>query len=485
MTEINHQSISQYIRETEKSSFSSVYLIFGEDFLYQQVVHHIVNALIPNASKQRHGHEIIRHQETGQIVDIIERLNTYAFFKEKKIIELRDSSVFITQKNQDKLIQKIKKAYDNSDFDQATRYYLELLGRLHLEPSEINEQNLTEVLNIDPVEFPDRAWLTAISEEAQKKVMSAIHGSDESELLKTAIEKGFPQNNHLIITTDIVDKRTGLYQTIKKAGVVIDCSVAKGSRKAEKDEQRQVIAQYMNRKLKRHQKEIAPDAFDVMYDKIGFDMRNFSRNLEKLISYVGDRKSIHTHDVEAIFNQVRQDPIYELTGAISEKNIQKSTHYLSSLQSSGYHPLQILMAITNQIRKLITIKEFLNSRWGAGWHRGMRFDQFQKDVLPLIKKYDDELISYVESQNYVFWEKTGADAAVDKKNYSSDLFLTKKSSHPYSLYLLITKSEIFQENHLLRSVEILSLADAALKTTGQRPKSILENMIIQICVQSD
>ena len=47
-----------------------------------------------------------------------------------------------------------------------------------------------------------------------------------------AIAKGFPDGHHLIITTSLVDRRRRLFQALKENGMVIDCSVPGGERKA-------------------------------------------------------------------------------------------------------------------------------------------------------------------------------------------------------------------------------------------------------------
>jgi len=44
--------------------------------------------------------------------------------------------------------------------------------------------------------------------------------------LEKAIEHGFPKGHHLIITTDLIDRRRSLYKIISEKGVVIDCAVA-------------------------------------------------------------------------------------------------------------------------------------------------------------------------------------------------------------------------------------------------------------------
>ncbi|MCU0598093.1 MAG: hypothetical protein MUE70_02405 [Desulfobacterales bacterium] len=481
MPELHHQSLHQYLKETDQTSFAPVCLVYGESFLYEQAVKQIVDAIIPDVSKQRQGHEIIRHQEPSQIIDAIERLNTYAFFNQKKIIELRDSNIFVSARNQGKLLGKIKKAYDSSDMILAIRYYLELLARLNIDSDDISEENINSILDIDANEFPDIKWLTAISDEAKKNSRTPLQTNDESDILEKALVAGFPKNNHLIISTDTVDKRAGLYQSIKNIGIIIDCTVSKGSRKADKDLQRKTLLDYLNRELKKHRKEMDPDAFELFYEKIGFDIRNFAGCLEKIIQYAGDRTAIHARDVEAVSHQVRQDPIYELTGAILEKNIAKSLYCLSSLLNAGYHPLQILTAIVNQMRRVLMIIGFLRSPSGQTWHKGIRFEKFQSDVVPLIRKYDDALLCRLKENELAYLDKSENESASSKKSVSSDLLILKKDQHPYSVYASFLKAERMEEVGILRALTNLSKADMAMKTTGQRPKSILEELIIKIC----
>jgi DNA polymerase III subunit delta len=481
MPEIQYQSLPQYLKETGNASFAPIYLIYGEDFLYEQAVNQIVNVIIPDHSKQRHGYEIIRQQESSQIIDVTEKINTYAFFNHKKIIELRDSNIFVGAKNQGKLIGKIKKAYDNSDIIRATRYYLELLERLKVDIDDICDENILNLLGIESNEFPDIKWLLTVNEETKQNTLTRTNSADDIGLLEQALVNGFPKNNHLIISTDTIDKRSSLFQAIKKYGVIIDCSVSRGSRKADKDIQRQTLANYMNRELKKYHKQIDPEAFDIFYERIGFDIRNFAGCLEKTIQYVGDRTIIDKEDVEAVLHRGRLDPIYEITGAIMEKNLGKSINFLSSLLDSGYHPLQILTAITNQVRRVLLIKEFMASPYGNLWRKGIRFDQFQNEVTPAIRRFDDALLNHLDEQKHAFWEKAEIQNQTSKKNVSSDLFLLKKDQHPYAVYVLFLKADLFDHTELLSDLMNLSQADAAMKTSGQRPKSILEELIISIC----
>ncbi|MBW2326869.1 MAG: hypothetical protein JRF45_10365, partial [Deltaproteobacteria bacterium] len=169
---------------------------------------------------------------------------------------------------------------------------------------------------------------------------------DNAALLQKAVEKGFPKGNHLIITSDMVDKRRKLYKIILKNGVVINCSVPKGARRADQLAQEAALVEQMETLLHGSGKTMDRRTFRAMYELTGFDLRIFSENLNTLISYVGDRKKIAQDDVKNVLKRTKKDPIYEFTNAISDRNVEKSLFFLMSLLSDNLHPLQILAAIT-------------------------------------------------------------------------------------------------------------------------------------------
>ena len=61
--------------------------------------------------------------------------------------------------------------------------------------------------------------------------------------LGSLIEKGFPENHFLILTASTIDRRKKFFKTIDAKGLIIDCSVAKGARKADIKEQNEVLRQ--------------------------------------------------------------------------------------------------------------------------------------------------------------------------------------------------------------------------------------------------
>jgi DNA polymerase-3 subunit delta len=113
--------------------------------------------------------------------------------------------------------------------------------------------------------------------------------------------------------------------------------VPKGDRRADKIEQEAVLSERMEVLLNRCKKTMDKEAYRTMYEMTGFDIGTFCDNLEKLISYVGDRKRITAEDVVFVLKRTKKDPIYELTNAIADRDIDKSLFFLNSLlmENSG------------------------------------------------------------------------------------------------------------------------------------------------------
>ena len=108
-----------------------------------------------------------------------------------------------------------------------------------------DEKSGTLIINIDNVK------------ETGGIIWIGIYDSEDTYMIKEkAIVKGFPKQNHLIVTTENIDKRRSLYKTIKKYGVILDCSVPKGDRWADKQAQDAVLKTSMDEFLRQHQKNI-------------------------------------------------------------------------------------------------------------------------------------------------------------------------------------------------------------------------------------
>jgi DNA polymerase-3 subunit delta len=318
--------------------------------------------------------------------------------------------------------------------------------------------------------------------------------ADSESALCRALEKGFPPGNHLLITTDTIDKRKKLFKMIRELGVVVDCSVPTGDRKSDKKIQEAVLLETMNAVLAENEKSVDRDAFAALREMTGFNIRAFTGNVEKLVNFVGERPQITRADIVAALQRTKKDPVYALTGAVAARNLEDALFYLSTLMSEGLdamRPEQILVAILNQIRKLLRVKEFTASQYGKVWFSGCPFNQFTAAVMPVVQQFDAELLDRKR-----LWQDqlSGADhdqnlsppkkGGKKKKQPATDLSIVKNPNNPYPVYQLFLSVENYTKQELLQAFELLSKADLRIKTSGDNRRLILEEVVFNICGQA-
>ncbi|MFC1798747.1 DNA polymerase III subunit delta [Thermodesulfobacteriota bacterium] len=482
MPEIKYNQLKEYLDkitdDPESNPFAPVYLIFGEELLCKNVFKDLLDVLLPAAERSLHYEPIAGDQE--HIADTIEKINTYSLQPGKRVVAVIDSRIFYSPKDTRPIVEKAKAAFDRKDISKAAKHTLDLLGLSNLVYDEIDMDDLAKSLSLDTEGMEDFSWLIRVIEHCRDNHLSIPDRRDRADLLKQAIEKGFPRGNHLLVTTDVADKRRNLFKTIKNIGLVINCAVPKGDRRADRTVQDAVLAEQMNEILSRSKKKMAGDAYRSLIEMTGFDLRTFTNNLEKLISYLGERETITVSDVAAVLQRTKKDPIYELTNSIAERNVKAALFFLKSLLDDNVHPLQILAAISNQIRRLLIVKDFILSDHGKVWQQGLSFDQFKNHVMPAVQAYDRTVVGLFEG-----WRLEDSNGNGNKKErrkkIKTGLLLAKNPGNPYPVYLALQKSETYDKDELLNAIYHLNDADLRLKSSPQDPRLVLERVIFSIC----
>jgi len=487
MPTISYKDLPKYLNELGGAPFAPVYLIFGEEMLVKNAFDALLDAMVP-ASKRSTNYEPLDGANEN-IHAVIAQVNTYSLMPGKKVIALRDSKIFYAGQDREQLLENAQKACQNDEIKKAAGHLLRLMGLLNLTWEDLGRSTRKRSLGQSEAAPEDETWLDELIVYCRKNNLSVPSAGDDGRILQLAVEKGFPANNHLIITTDMADKRRTLFKTLSSKGMVIDCSVPKGDRRADRIEQEAVLVDTMNALLAEQGKSMGRPAYQALYEMTGFDLRTFSSNLEKLISFVGDRSEITIADVESALQRTKIDPIYEFTNAVAERQAEAALLLLDSVQSSGVHPLQIFTALINQIRKLLLVKDFVESPSGGVWQAACPYDYFQKRVMPAIAEYDRQLLEHLEERQAALEKESELPASGSpqkktgkkKTKVGTDLLIAKNPNNPYPIYLLLKKSGRFKKEELIKAFETLHTADKQLKSGGQNAKLVLENVILSIC----
>jgi len=485
MAEISYQNLASFLKDRDQGDglgIGAVCLIHGEDLFVRTAFDEILRCILPAGRDSLNFDPL--DGGAADIGDVVARMNTYSLLGGPKVVALRDARLFHAQEDAGRILDQARKAHAESDLPRAARHFLAALAQLHLTLEDMQPANRPADLPGRSQPGDDEAWIDRILEHCTAGQLAVPASSGATGLLEEAIEKGFPRQHHLIITTDIVDRRRSLFARIRDHGLVVDCSVPKGERKADKEAQEAVLSEHMKSLLSRRGKTMSRAAFLALCETTGFDPGVFSNNLEILVDYVGGRREIAAEDVAAVLTRTKKDPLFELTNAVADRDWEKSLFFLKSLLAGDIHGLQALAAIANQVRKLLVARDFLEGPRGRAWRSGCSYAEFQRSVMPEVVQHDRELLARIEG-----WEAQLADEPSEgkkkkKSRPTSDLILAKNPANAFPVYQVLKKSERFARRDLLQALEALNEADHKLKSSTLNARLVLERAILQICTSA-
>jgi DNA polymerase-3 subunit delta len=469
MAEIAFSAVDDFLQRLAAPGLAeapAVFLIHGEEMLTKQVLEKLLERLLAGTSRAM-AYEALEGLNTN-VPEALARLNTYALLAGPRVVAFTDARVFYGRQDQARLREKVRKTAREGKFPKAAQVLMDLLGLMGHDRMDVQAPaaGAPDAWGFDE---DDRGWLEPVIAHARDTGLRPASGQDPESELSGAIEEGFPPGNRLIITTDSVDKRRRLYKQILQVGAVIDCAVPRGDRKADRTAQEAVLNATIDAILQPHGKRLEPAARAALIEMTGFELRTLAGNTEKLVHYVGVRASIGVNDVQDSLVRTRKDPLYEFTDAVTDRDAERALFFLGTLLDGGEvdHPLPLLSAMVNQVRKLLVVKDFTASPFGRAWQPACPYPRFQQQVLPEVRRFDESL--------------TAAMAQEGGPDHKTDLLLFPGGRSPFPLFKLLQKAERFTRVELEEALEAISQADRRLKSSGQNGRLILEHVLLGIC----
>jgi DNA polymerase-3 subunit delta len=110
---------------------------------------------------------------------------------------------------------------------------------------------------------------------------------------------------HLILSSDSKTQISNLYNLIEKKGVIFDLSLEKIW-----DKQKRFSDHILNKCLKEN-KNISSNVIEKIFEKVGLDLSNIDNELNKLLVFIKDKKSIELDDLDKILIESNQATIWQ------------------------------------------------------------------------------------------------------------------------------------------------------------------------------
>ena len=200
------------------------------------------------------------------------------------------------------------------------------------------------------------AEITAIIEAAETMPFFADYrlvDIENSGLFKREADKlveyldSVPETTVIIFGESQMDKRSRLYKKVNSVGCAVELT-----KQSEKELQTWVL-----RILKQEGKQISGRAMELFLEMAGDSMENIRMELEKLISYMGERDGIMPEDVQAICTPQISGQIFDMIGAVAARRQQEALKLYYDLLTAKEPPMRILFLIARQFNQLLQVKE--------------------------------------------------------------------------------------------------------------------------------
>lgn len=152
-----------------------------------------------------------------------------------------------------------------------------------------------------------------------------------------------PETTFFLFAESEVDKRGKLYKAVKNHGRAVEFA----------RQNEETLTRWVLGTLKREDKNITRRACALFLEKTGNDMNNISTELEKLLCYTMGREVITPEDVESVCTTQTVGRIFEMVGAIAEKNRRRALELYYDLLALKEPPLRILYLIGRQFNQVL------------------------------------------------------------------------------------------------------------------------------------
>ena len=158
--------------------------------------------------------------------------------------------------------------------------------------------------------------------------------------------KEMPETTHMIFVESEIDKRNKLYKAVQNKGRVVELG--------RQDEM--ALLRWTKNNVEKEGKKIQENTIRHFLAKVGTDMENIQKELEKLFCYTLDKDSICIEDVDTICTTQITNRIFDMVNAVADKEQRKALEYYYDLLALKEPPMKILALLSRQFKMLLEVK---------------------------------------------------------------------------------------------------------------------------------
>ncbi|MBO5530620.1 MAG: DNA polymerase III subunit delta [Bacilli bacterium] len=168
-----------------------------------------------------------------------------------------------------------------------------------------------------------------------------------------------------IVREEKVDSRKKITKLINKISKVYDCNKIDSYK----------LNNYVSDYIRDKGYSISSSSVELIISKVGYELSNIIKELDKMFIYKGEDKKITKEDVEDVVTNNLEKNIFELTNAIVNKEKNKVIKIYKELIKSGEDPIKLVVTLSNQFRLILQVKIMRNTGYS------------EKEIVSILKEH--------------------------------------------------------------------------------------------------
>ncbi len=440
------------LEQIKKGDCAVAYLFVGERYLCQQAADQLAKCLYADGGTV---HSIDGDTEDNNLT--LSKLRSFSLLGGRQVFRVNNTRLFHSKNIAQALWKRAVKAHEGNKPDKAFKYLQAMMEAGGLEMCTLEN---------DPASLSVAQWkkcfgfvkpagtlewtgilLSRFSDQLGRATAGTHSGQKSGEMVLAALDAGIPANNILLLLAEEVDKRKKLYKSFKDKHVVVNLHVDTGASAQAKKVQRAVLQEQVGAVLKKMNKTMTAGVMEQLFERVGFHPVAAVMETEKLALSVGTAGKITEQDLDRMVGRTRQEAVFELTQAISDKRADQALLIASRLQENGIHALALLATLRNFTRSLLLFRILLEQEQ-YHFRSGISAKMFQEQCLPALKQ--------------------------------NERWKTELSGHPFAVYMRFKAAAGFSIPLLRSWLEDILAADMRLKGSSIATTTVLHHLILSM-----
>ena len=192
-----------------------------------------------------------------------------------------------------------------------------------------------------------------------------------------------PKTTCLILLATELSEKDKLYATISDFGVIVNFADFKGVS----------LSKWIAEQFATKKKKIDSGATKFLEETGGNNLNLLSREIEKIVTYVGERENIKKEDIEKVVVASEKWKVYQLADQIVQKDTRKALGTLDEILLYGETPSTVNYWIADHFVGLLRTKAYPKRDW-AGL---VEYLNLGKRAF-VVRKYSEQVKNFSQSQ---------------------------------------------------------------------------------------